>query len=151
MLTVRTKEEEREPVDNAWLWFAWAIPLGLITGMLGIGGGVVAVPILMLALRFKIHNAVATSLAMIFFKSIGGIIGYMVNGQGVQGLPAYSVGYVNLASGFLLVISSFLLAQVGAIVAHKLPGRRLKLIFILLMVYIGLKMVGVFDWLGWPI
>jgi hypothetical protein len=88
---------------------------------------------------------------MIFFKSIGGIIGYMVNGLGVQGLPAYSVGYVNLASGFLLVISSFLLAQVGAIVAHKLPGRRLKLIFILLMVYIGLKMVGVFDWLGWPI
>lgn len=151
MLTARTKEVEREPVDNAWLWFAWAIPLGLITGMLGIGGGVVAVPILMLALRFKIHNAVATSLAMIFFRSIGGIIGYMVNGLGVQGLPAYSVGYVNLASGFLLVIGSFIMAQVGAIVAHKLPGRRLKLIFILLMFYIGLKMVGVFDWLGWPI
>jgi len=151
MLTARTKEGEREPVDNAWAWFAWAIPLGLITGMLGIGGGVVAVPILMLALWFKIHNAVATSLAMIFFKSIGGIIGYMVNGLGVQGLPAYSVGYVNLASGFLLVISSFLLVQVGAIVAHKLPGQRLRFIFILLMFYIGLKMLGVFDWLGWPI
>ncbi len=151
VLTARTREVEREPVDNAWIWFAWAIPLGLVAGMLGVGGGVVAVPILMLALRFKIHNAVATSLAMIIFNSIGGVIGYIVNGIDVQGLPAYSIGYVNLFSAFLLIISSFMMVQVGAIVAHKLPARRLRFIFILLMFYIGLKMVGVFDWLGWPI
>ena len=66
-------------------------------------------------------------------------------------MPDYSLGYVNLASGFLLIISSFALVQVGAIVAHKLPGNRLRLIFILLMFYIGLKMLGVFEWLGWPI
>jgi len=151
MLTARNREVEREPVSNPWLLFAWAVPLGLITGMLGIGGGVVAVPILVLALRFKIHNAVATSLAMIFFKSIGGIIGYIVNGLDVQGLPDYSIGYVNLPSAFLLIVSSFILVQVGAIVAHKLPGNRLRLIFVLLMFYIGLKMLGVFEWLGWPI
>jgi len=151
MLTARDREVTGEPVNNPWLLFAWAVPLGLLTGMLGIGGGVVAVPIMVLALRFKIHNAVATSLAMIFFKSIGGIIGYIVNGMDVQGLPDYSIGYVNLASGFLLIISSFIMAQVGAIVAHKLPGKRLRLIFILLMFYIGLKMLGVFDWLGWPL
>ena len=151
MLTARDKEVGKEPVNNPWLLFAWAVPLGLITGMLGIGGGVVTVPILVLALRFKIHDAVATSLAMIFFRSIGGIIGYIVNGLDVQGLPDYSVGYVNLASGFLLIISSFIMAQVGAIVAHKLPGRRLRFIFILLMFYIGLRMTGVFEWLGWPV
>ena len=119
MLTARNREVEREAVSNSWLLFAWAVPLGLITGMLGIGGGVVAVPILVLALRFKIHNAVATSLAIIFFKSIGGIVGYIVNGLDVQGLPDYSIGYVNLASGFLLIISSFILVQVGAVVAHR--------------------------------
>jgi uncharacterized membrane protein YfcA len=151
MFTARSKETEGEPVNNLWILFAWAVPLGLITGMLGIGGGVVAIPIMVLVLRFKIHHAVATSLAMIFFRSIGGIIGYIVNGLDVQGLPDYSVGYVNLASGFLLIISSFIMVQVGAIVAHKLPAKRLRFIFILLMFYIGLKMLGVFEWLGWPI
>ena len=151
MLTAKTRETEQEPVNNPWLWFAWAVPLGIITGMFGLGGGVVAVPILMLALRFKMHHAVATSLAIIAFKSVGGIIGYIVNGLGVPDLPAYSIGYVNLASAFLLVIGSVSLAQVGAITAHKLPARQLRFIFILLMFYIGLKMIGVFDWLGLPI
>ncbi len=151
MLTARTGEKVREPVANPWVWFAWAIPLGLISGMLGVGGGVVAVPIMVLALRFKIHSAVATSLAMIIFNSVGGVIGYIINGMGVPGLPVYSIGYVNLPSAFLLIISSFVMVQVGAIVAHRLPGKRLRLIFILLMLYIGLKMIGVFDWLGWPI
>ena len=151
MLTAKTGETVREPVANPWAWFAWAIPLGLISGMLGVGGGVVAVPIMVLALRFKIHNAVGTSLAMIIFNSVGGVIGYIVNGMDVQGLPAYSIGYVNLPSAFILIVSSFVMVQVGAVVAHRLPARRLRFIFVLLMFYIGLKMLGVFEWLGWPI
>jgi len=151
MLMVKTGETAREPVTSPRVWLAWAIPLGLIAGMLGVGGGVVAVPIMVLALRFKIHNAVATSLAMIIFNSVGGVIGYIVNGMDVQGLPEYSIGYVNLSSAFVLIISSFMMAQVGAIIAHKLPGERLRFIFVLLMLYIGLKMIGVFDWLGWPL
>ena len=151
MLTAKTGHTEREPVSNPWVWFAWGIPLGLIAGMLGVGGGVVAVPIIVLALRFNIHRAVAISLAMIIFNSVGGLVGYIINGLDVPGLPPYSIGYVNLSSAFLLIVSSFIMVQVGAIVAHKLPGQRLRFIFILLMFYIGLKMLGVFDWLGWPI
>jgi len=151
MLAVKTKQLDREPVQNPWVWFAWAVPLGIITGMLGLGGGVVAVPIMVLALRFKMHHAVATSLAMIIFNSIGGIIGYIINGLDVPNLPAYSIGYVNLTSGFLLIVSSIGMAQVGAITAHKLPAKQLRFIFILLMFYIGLRMLGVFEWLGWPI
>jgi len=151
MLTSRAMQTEREPVTNPWIWFAWAIPLGLLCGTLGLGGGVVAVPIMVLALRFPIHNAVATSLAMIIFNSVGGVVGYVINGQGVPGLPPYSIGYVNLLSAFLLIVSSFVMVQVGAIVAHKLPGKRLRLIFIVLMLYIGLRMIGVFEWLGWPL
>jgi len=151
MLIGQKKQAEREPVTNPWVWFAWAIPLGLIAGMLGVGGGVVAVPIMVLALRFSIHCAVATSLAMIIFNSLGGLVGYIINGLDVLGLPPYSIGYVNLPSAFILIVSSFIMVQVGAIVAHRLPGRHLRFIFILLMFYIGLKMLGVFDWLGWPL
>jgi len=151
MLTAREPKLEAEPRDNPWLWAAWAIPVGLLSGILGIGGGVLLIPVLVLALRFRMHNAVATSLAVMMFTSLGGVIGYLVNGLGVPGLPAYSIGYINLPSWFLLAVTSVGMAQVGAITAHKLPARQLKYIFIVVMFYMGLKMLGVFDWLGWPL
>jgi len=151
MLTAGSIEVKREPRDNLWLWIACAFPVGIITGILGIGGGVVAVPVMVLALRFQMHNAVATSLAMMIFTSTGGVIGYIINGIGVPNLPAYSLGYVNMLSWLLLAVSSVGMAQVGAMTAHKLPAKQLQYIFIALMFYMGLKMVGVFDWLGWPI
>jgi len=104
-----------------------------------------------LALKFKMHNAVATSLAVAIFTSIGGVTGYIVNGLDVPNLPDYSIGYVNLPSWFLLAVTSVSMAQVGAITSHKLPAKQLKYIFIAVIFYMGLKMVGVFDWLGWPI
>jgi uncharacterized membrane protein YfcA len=151
MLTAGLPRVEGEAVSNRWLWVAWAVPPGLITGILGIGGGVLSIPIMVLALKFKMHNAVGTSLAMMILNSLGGVIGYMVNGIGVPDLPPYSIGYVNLSSWFLLALTSVAMAQVGAIVAHRMPARQLSYIFVALMFYIGLRMIGVFDWLGWPI
>jgi len=151
MLTARQPRTEQEPRDNPWLWAAWAIPVGFISGILGIGGGVLIIPVLVLALQFRMHNAVATSLAIMLFTSAGGVIGYLINGLGVSGLPAYSIGYVNLASWLLLAVPGVGMAQVGAITAHKLPARQLKYIFIAVMFYMGFKMLGVFDWLGWPL
>ena len=151
MLTARLPQIEEESRENPWLWAAWSIPVGIVAGILGIGGGVLAVPVMVLALRFKMHNAIATSLAMIIFNSIGGIIGYIINGLGVPNLPAYSIGYVNLPSWFLLAVTSVGMAQLGAITAHHLTGRQLRYIFVAVMLYMGLKMLGVFDWLGWPI
>jgi len=76
MLISKPMESEQAPRDNPWLWVVWAIPIGVVTGMTGLGGGVVAVPVMVLALKFKLRNAMATSLAMIIFNSIGGAIGY---------------------------------------------------------------------------
>ena len=151
MLTARQPKVEGEPKDNPWLWAAWAIPIGIVTGILGIGAGVLMVPVMVLALRFRMHNAIATSLAVMIFTSIGGVIGYIINGLGAPHLPAYSIGYVNLATWFLLAVTSVGMAQVGAITAHKLPAKQLGYVFIAVMFYMGLKMLGVFDWLGLPI
>ncbi|MDQ1333684.1 MAG: uncharacterized protein QG552_634 [Thermodesulfobacteriota bacterium] len=43
------------------------------------------------------------------------------------------------------------LAIVGAKVAHLLPAKQLKYVFIAVMLYMGLKMIGVFAWLHLPI
>lgn len=151
MLTARPPRVEEEPKDSVWLWVAWGIPIGIVTGIIGIGGGVLMVPIMALALKFKMHNAVATSTAMMVFTSIGGVAGYIVNGLGISGLPPYSIGYVNLPSWFLLAVTSVGMAQVGVITAHKLPAKQLRWIFVAVMFYMGLKMIGVFSWLHLPI
>jgi len=151
LLISRPLKSEQEPKANPWLWIAWAIPIGIITGMTGLGGGVVAVPIMVLALKFKMHNAVATSLAMIIFTSTGGVVSYIINGLGVPNLPAYSIGYVNLLAGFLLAVTSIGMAQVGAMAAHRLPAKQLRWIFVVVMFYVGLRMLGFFEWLGWPV
>ncbi len=151
MLISRPLKSEQEPKDNPWLWAAWAIPIGMVTGMTGLGGGVVAVPVMVLALKFKMRNAIATSLAVIIFNSAGGVIGYIINGLGIPNLPAYSIGYVNLPAWFLLAVTSIGMAQVGALTAHRLPAKQLRWIFIAVMLYVGLRMLGVFDWLGWPV
>lgn len=151
MVISRPLKIEEESRDNPWLWVAWAIPIGMVTGLLGIGGGLLAVPVLVLALKFRMHSAVATSLAMMIFSSTGAVIGYIINGLGISNLPAYSIGYINLPAWVLLAVTSIGMAQVGAITAHKLPAKQLRYLFVAVMFYMGLKMLGVFDWLGWPI
>ncbi len=151
MLIGKPLKSEQELKNNPWLWIAWAIPIGMVTGLTGLGGGVVAVPVMVLALKFKMHNAIATSLAMIIFTSTGGVVGYIINGLGIPNLPAYSIGYVNLPTWFLLAVTSIGMAQVGAMTAHRLPARQLRWIFIAVTFYVALRMLGVFEWLGWPV
>ena len=151
LLITKPLETAPESRNNYWLLVLWAIPIGLLSGIVGIGGGVVMIPILMLALGFRMHHAMATSLAAIIFTSLGGIIGYIINGLNITNLPAYSIGYIYLPAWFLLAVTSISMAQVGAITAHKLPAKQLRYIFVLLLFFVGLRMLGVFAWLGWPI
>ncbi len=150
-LTAREPQYKIEAVSKPWLWMVWAIPVGVVSGLFGIGGGVLIVPVLMLALRFEIHYAIGTSLAVIILTSIGGVIGYIINGIGVADRLPYSLGYVNLSSWLLLALPGAVMAQVGAVAAHKIPRRPLIYLFVIILVYMGLKLIGIFDWLGWPL
>ena len=90
------------------------------------------------------HIAVGTSVASIIFASLGGTVGYIINGIEVPGLLPYSIGYVNLPIWLCLAATSIPLAQLGARAAHALPAKQLRYIFIAFMVYSGLRMIGVF-------
>ena len=85
------------------------------------------------------------------FTSFGGVLAYMLYGLHVSGLAPYSIGYVNLLQWILLAGTSVPAAQLGAHIAHKIRPHGLKWIFITVMVYMALKMIGVFTWLGLPI
>lgn len=151
MLTAKPPQITEKPSDSTTAFVLWGIPLGIVSGIVGIGGGVLMIPIMVYFLKFKMHQAVGTSTALMIFTAFGGSISYLINGLGVEGLPPYSTGYLNWLQWILLAGCSIPLAIVGAKVAHLLPAKQLKYIFIAVMSYMGLKMIGVFAWLHLPI
>ncbi len=151
MLTAKPPVIGQKPVDDIRTFLLWGIPLGVVSGIIGIGGGVLLIPVMVLALHFRMHDAVGTSTGLMIFTSLGGTIAYIINGWGVSGLPPYSLGYVNLLQWALLAVTSVIMAQVGVRVAHRLPAKQLKYIFIAVMIYMGLKMTGIFSLLGLPL
>lgn len=148
MLTVKVSDVERPVKENFWLLFALAFPIGILTGFLGIGGGVFVVPLLALILGYRMRRAVATSLAMMLFTSFGGILGYIVNGLNNPVLPGFTVGYVNWLAWIALTLGSVGTAQVGAFVAHRVSGRILTYVLVILQIYVSLDMLGVFSWIS---
>lgn len=145
---IRPKEKQEEAL---LAYILWGFAVGIVSGMTGIGGGVILVPAMVVALGFSMHQAVGTSSVAIAFNAMGGILAYALNGLGVAGLPPHSVGYIDLLQFVLLVGTSVPVAQLGVNVAHRLPGEQLRYIFMALMIYIGLRMIGVFAWLGLPV
>ncbi len=143
MLLYKSPEVKKEPVDNNIYYIIAGFIIGIMSGLLGVGGGFIIVPFMVIAMGYGIHKAIGTSTAVIIFTSIGGIVSYIFNGLGVSGLPQYSLGYVNLLQFVILAGASIPMAQFGVKAAHKLPPRQLNYIFVALMVYVGLNMIGI--------
>jgi uncharacterized membrane protein YfcA len=150
MLRGELPEVDEDPKEQPLIWACLGFPIGVLSGLIAIGGGIITVPALTMGLKFRMHCAVGTSLAMIILTSIGGTLGYLLNGLSVPNLPPFSIGYVNLLACACLGVTSIPVAQLGARTAHRLPETQLRYAFTALMLYIAVRMVGVFEWLGLP-
>jgi uncharacterized membrane protein YfcA len=150
LIVWRPPDVAKEPKDNPLVWAGWGLALGLFSGLLGIGGGILMVPLMVTVLKFRMHRAVGTSTAVMLFISGAGALGYIVNGLEVSGLPAQSVGYFSLSAWISLAATSMVMTQAGAWMAHRLRAEILRAIFAVVMLFVGLIMIGAFDWLGWP-
>ena len=102
--------------------------VGLISSMMGIGGGTLSVPILT-AFGFEIRRAVGTAAAIGFLIAIPGTIGYVIAGWSAPDLPFGSIGYVNVIAFVALVPLTALFAPVGARIAHTIPQNALRYAF----------------------
>ncbi len=146
MLTSKPPKESKA-VGNPILWAILGFIAGAFSGFVGIGGGVIIVPILAIIVGLRIHEAVGTSTAVMAFTSLAGLIGYILNGlrDGIFGCfpVGHLVGYFNPESCLALAVTSVPMAQVGATFGHVLPAKWLKLAFVVVMLYMAMKMLGV--------
>lgn len=116
--------------------------VGFSSGLLGVGGGIFLIAILTSLLGFSMIEAIGTSSIFISLTAVGGLLSYVVSGWGVNTFP-YSIGYVSIINFVLIAAFSVPMASLGAKVAHKVPQKKLKIVFSILVLYMALKMLGV--------
>ena len=111
--------------------------VGTVSALLGIGGGVLLVPALVLIWACSMHTAVGTSLAVIAVCSLAAATRHHMLGNVDFALAgALAVG---------AVVGSFF---IGAPLAEMIPGETLKKMFGVVLVAFGLRMIGLFAYLG---
>jgi uncharacterized membrane protein YfcA len=102
--------------------------VGIVSSLVAAGGGFLTIPFMVFC-NVVIHQAVGTSSALGFPIAVAGTVGYIVSGLKTSGLPEYSLGFVYLPAFVGVVAISFMMAPVGARLAHKLPVKQLKRAF----------------------
>jgi uncharacterized membrane protein YfcA len=136
----RTPEPRREPRGPLLAMAVTGVGVGLLSALLGVGGGLVAIPTLIYLVGLELRRVAATSLAIVLFAAVSGTITYVVSGWGAPALPPGSLGYVHLAAGLPILLGSILAVRWGVLINQRLPTRLLRLLFGVLLGVLGLQL-----------
>lgn len=136
---------KKEAKSTTWSAAALiAVPTGLVAGLLGVGGGIIAVPLQRRLLGIDLRSAIANSATIIIATALVGSItknyAYIAGGEGGLAPLKIAAGVVPTA-----VIGSL----IGSKLTHVLPVRALKGLFLVLLViaavricYFAIKSLG---------
>ncbi|MGH7629467.1 MAG: sulfite exporter TauE/SafE family protein [Gemmatimonadales bacterium] len=102
---------------------------GVLSGLFGIGGGLVIVPALVFVARMPIQVATGTSLAALLLPA--GLLGALVY---------YRAGNLNLRAGLLIAGGLFVGAYFGAQIAHELKSATLTRLFAVFLVFVAVRL-----------
>ena len=122
-------------------WRAAPIPaaIGLLSTMMGIGGGTVSVPIMTLCGE-EIHKAVGTAALFGLVISLPGTVGFLLARPDVA-VPWGTVGLVSVPGALLISPMTMLFAPVGARLAHSLSRRQLAIAFGMFLGLVAIRML----------
>jgi len=115
--------------------------VGIFSALMGVGGGLVAIPMLIYWIGLPLQKVAATSLAVIIFAAAAGTATYIVEGWNAAALPPGSLGYVHALAAMPLMIGSVLTVQAGARLNQTLDVRMLRRVFAVLLIVLGGRLV----------
>ena len=121
--------------------FAAGAGIGAISSVLAAGGAFLSIPFLAWC-NLPLKRAIGTAAANGFPIAVAGTVGYVLQGSRVPDLPQWSLGYVYLPALLLIVAASMPMAPLGARLAHRLPVKRLRVVFALMLFALGLRMLA---------
>lgn len=102
---------------------------GFFGGLVGLGGGVIMIPLMVSILKMGQHKAHGTSLVALVFTGISGAVTYALNGS------------VDILASVLLASTAIFTARAGAHFAHALPEWKLKRSFGGFLILVSLLLV----------
>jgi uncharacterized membrane protein YfcA len=102
---------------------------GVFGGLVGLGGGVIMIPLMVGVLKLEQHKAHGTSLVALVFTGISGAVAY-----GMQ-------GSVDVSAAALMAATAIVTARAGAHFAQSLPGWKLKRSFGAFLVFVSLLLL----------
>jgi uncharacterized membrane protein YfcA len=102
---------------------------GFFSGLTGVGGGAIMVPLLRRFLNLSQHAAHGTSLAIVIFVGTAGLIGYGINHN------------VDWQVAVWLTVGSALGAYFGAVTMNRLAPRALQMVFGLFLLTVAARML----------
>jgi uncharacterized membrane protein YfcA len=104
--------------------------VGFISGLFGIGGGSLFVPVMVLLFRYPPHVATATSMFVIFLSSILGSITHGLHGE------------IDLYSAIALIPGAWVGGWLGARIVRRMSGGALLWVLRITLVAFAVKMIG---------
>ena len=115
------------------LVFVAGVFIGALSGLVGVGGGVVMVPLMVLGMGIATKRAVSTSLAVILFTGVVGAAGYIATGfRGAEDLLSLPP----------LIVGSMIGAPFGVQIRELLPERAVRGVFAAFMVVVALRFLS---------
>lgn len=118
----------RKPVEP-WKLALIGVAAGMIGGGLGVGGGIVLVPLLA-AVGLERHRAHATSLAAIVLIAVTGALSFGVADE------------VDLGLGVVIGIGGIIGSMIGATVMHRVSPRALTIVFAVVLLVAGIRLIS---------
>jgi uncharacterized membrane protein YfcA len=106
--------------------------IGFFSSLLGIGGGVISVPMMITVLRFPVHIAVATSQFVLAFMSAEGSAVHLLNGDLVG---------VNVLRALLIAAGAIPGAQVGALLSRRFHGPVIARLLVIALFVVGIRLL----------
>jgi uncharacterized membrane protein YfcA len=132
----KAKEGLREPIFHPLIFIFLGMIISFLASILGIGGGFLIVPILIL-LHYSPHKAIATSAMCVVPSSFIASITYFLVAKSLGYVPFYTL--INLPAFVTLTLSTLIATPLGALSCYRIPNRPLRMVFALFLLLIGLS------------
>jgi uncharacterized membrane protein YfcA len=137
------KPEPQRRLPGAAGLFAAGAGIGAISSVLAAGGAFLSIPYLVRR-NVPVRRAIGTAAAIGFPIALAGTVGYVLHGMRTPQLPAGSLGFVYLPALAFVAAASVTTAPLGARLAHRLPVRRLRMVFSLVLLAFAVRMLANF-------
>jgi uncharacterized protein len=116
-----------------------ALVIGTFSGLIGVGGAVMTVPFLVW-FGVDLRRAIGTGAAVALPIAAAGTLGFMMMGLTQPRLPEWSVGYLYMPAFVGISATTIFFAPLGAKLAHRMPVKTLRHIFIVVLMLLLARM-----------